>query len=193
MKIENALPEGYQLHQYRIAKTIGGGGFSIVYLARNGQNGQWVVIKEYLPDKQARVSTARPSKPVAHDRQHLQHRHEAVLRRGMALSKINHPNIVRVVDFFRENNTVYMVMSYEDGKDLRWYIKRHNGRMTENSSARFFPRCSTACASCTAIIYCTSTSSQQTCICGRAGRRCCSTSAPRNRPSSTNGARCRIR
>jgi hypothetical protein len=57
----------------------------------------------------------------------------------MALSKINHPNIVRVLDFFRENNTVYMVMNYEDGKDLRWYIKRHNGRMTEKFIRTVFP------------------------------------------------------
>ncbi len=47
-----------------------------------------------------------------------------------ALAKINHPNIVRVIDFFRENNTVYMVMNYEQGKDLRWYVKRY-GRLPE--------------------------------------------------------------
>jgi serine/threonine protein kinase len=132
MKIENALPEGYQLHQYRIAKTIGGGGFSIVYLARNGQNGQWVVIKEYLPDKQAARVDGESVETLSHTTASTFNTGmKRFFDEAMALSKINHPNIVRVVDFFRENNTVYMVMNYEDGKDLRWYIKRHNGRMTE--------------------------------------------------------------
>ena len=140
MKIENALPEGHQLHQYRIAKTIGGGGFSIVYMARNTQTGQWVVIKEYLPDKQ----TARGDGESVES---LSHTTASTFNTGMkrffdeakALSTINHPNIVRVLDFFRENNTVYMVMNYEDGKDLRWYIKRHNGRMTEKFIRTVFP------------------------------------------------------
>jgi serine/threonine protein kinase len=140
MKIENALPEGYQLHQYRIAKTIGGGGFSIVYLARNSQNGQWVVIKEYLPDKQA-------ARVDGESVETLSHQTASTFNTGMkrffdeakALSKIKHPNVVHVVDFFRENNTVYMVMNYEDGKDLRWYIKRHNGRMTEKFIRTVFP------------------------------------------------------
>ena len=140
MDITNALTEGYMLHHYRIAKTIGGGGFSIVYLARNTRNGQWVVIKEYLPDKQV----ARPDGETV---ENLSGSTANTFNTGMkrffdeakALSKINHPNIVRVTDFFRENNTVYMVMNYEDGKDLRWYIKRHDGRMTEKFIRTVFP------------------------------------------------------
>ena len=31
---------------------------------------------------------------------------------GRALAKINHPNVVRVLNFFRANETVYMVMRY---------------------------------------------------------------------------------
>jgi hypothetical protein len=57
-----------------------------------------------------------------------------------ALAKINHPNIVRVTDFFRENNTVYMVMNYEDGRDLRWYIKRHDGHLSEKFIRTVFPK-----------------------------------------------------
>lgn len=140
MKIENALPEGYQLHQYSIAKTIGGGGFSIVYLARNGQTGQWVVIKEYLPDKQAARIDGETVETLSHTTASTFNTGmKRFLDEAMALSKINHPNIVRVLDFFRENNTVYMVMNYEDGKDLRWYIKRHGGRLSERFLRTVFP------------------------------------------------------
>lgn len=140
MKITNALPPGYLLHQYRIAKTLGGGGFSIVYLAHDTQNKKPVVIKEYLPGKQA---TRRDGETV----ESLSAESHTTFNTGMkrffdeaaALAKVNHPNIVRVTDFFRENNTVYMVMKYEDGKDLRWYIKRHDGRMSEKFIRTVFP------------------------------------------------------
>ena len=42
---------------------------------------------------------------------------------GLTLSQIDHPNIVNVSNFFRANNTAYLVMRYENGKDLRWFIK----------------------------------------------------------------------
>jgi hypothetical protein len=57
-----------------------------------------------------------------------------------ALAKINHPNIVRVTDFFRENNTMYLVMDYEEGRDLRWYIKKYEGRMSEKFIRTVFPQ-----------------------------------------------------
>ncbi|MDH3309435.1 MAG: serine/threonine protein kinase [Gammaproteobacteria bacterium] len=140
MNIDNALTEGYMLHHYRIAKTIGGGGFSIVYLARNTQTGKWVVIKEYLPDKQiARIDGETVESLSNQTTNNFNTGMKRFFDEAKALSKIRHPNIVRVTDFFRENNTVYMVMNYEDGKDLRWYIKRHNGRMSEKFIRTVFP------------------------------------------------------
>lgn len=140
MKITNALPQGYLLHQYRIAKTLGGGGFSIVYLAHDTRANHPVVIKEYLPSKDA---MRRDGETV----ESLSAETATTFNTGMkrffdeanALAKINHPNIVRIVDFFRDNNTVYMVMNYEQGKDLRWYIKRHDGRMSEKFIRTVFP------------------------------------------------------
>jgi hypothetical protein len=141
MKITNALPSGYQLHQYRISKILGGGGFSIVYLARNNQTGNLVVIKEYLPMNEA-------TRPDGETVESLSTESYSTFTTGMkrffdeanALAKINHPNIVRVTDFFRENNTVYMVMNYEDGRDLRWYIKRHDGHLSEKFIRTVFPK-----------------------------------------------------
>jgi serine/threonine protein kinase len=141
MKIANALPEGYLLHQYRIAKILGGGGFSIVYLAHDTQATRRVVIKEYLPAKQAARGDGETVESLTAES-------VTTFNTGMkrffdeanALAKVTHPNIVRVIDFFRENNTVYMVMNYEEGRDLRWYIKRHDGRMTEKFIRTVFPQ-----------------------------------------------------
>jgi len=41
---------------------------------------------------------------------------------GRALAGIRHPNVVRVSNFFRANDTVYMVMKFEQGKTLQRHI-----------------------------------------------------------------------
>ncbi len=46
---------------------------------------------------------------------------------------------MHVTNFFRANNTVYMVMRYEEGKDLRWYIKRHSRGLSEKFIRTVFP------------------------------------------------------
>jgi serine/threonine protein kinase len=141
MKITNALPAGYLLHQYRIAKTLGGGGFSIVYLAHDTRSGLPVVIKEYLPGKQAtRVGGETVESLSAGSHTTFNTGMKRFFDEAAALAKVHHPNIVRVTDFFRENNTVYMVMQYEEGRDLRFYIKRHNGRLSERFIRTVFPQ-----------------------------------------------------
>lgn len=140
MKVQNALPAGSLLHRYRIAKVLGVGGFSIVYLAYDNANNRRVVIKEYLPAAQATRRDGVTVEALTGDT-------TSTFRLGMkrffeeaaALAKVQHPNIVRVCDFFRENNTVYMVMDFEPGKDLRSYIKRHHGRMSEKFIRTVFP------------------------------------------------------
>jgi serine/threonine protein kinase len=57
---------------------------------------------------------------------------------GLALAKIDHRNIVRVTNFFRENNTVYMVMQYERGKSLQDYILSQSDPVNENFVRRVF-------------------------------------------------------
>ena len=137
---KNTLAKGYLLTHYRIQRHIGGGGFSLVYLAIDEKNGEPVAIKEYLPSVQAQRVDESRVEPLSEDT-------AAAYRQGIkrffdeaaALAKINHPNIVRVVNFFRANNTVYMVMRYEHGRDLRWYIKRKAGRLSENVIRAIFP------------------------------------------------------
>jgi len=137
---KNSLPKGHVLQHYRIERTIGGGGFSIVYLATDEKSGDPVAIKEYLPSNQAQRGDEAQVEPITEDT-------ASAFRQGIkrffdeaaVLAKVNHPNIVRVVNFFRANNTVYMVMRYEHGKDLRWYIKRKSGKLSENVLRAIFP------------------------------------------------------
>jgi serine/threonine protein kinase len=42
---------------------------------------------------------------------------------GRALATLQHPNVVRVLNFFRANDTVYLVMRYERGRSLESHIR----------------------------------------------------------------------
>jgi serine/threonine protein kinase len=47
------------------------------------------------------------------------------LREARTAAKLDHPNIVRVLDVNEENGTPYIVMEYVDGTDLSELMKRH--------------------------------------------------------------------
>jgi serine/threonine protein kinase len=118
------LPDGLEIGGYRIVKKIASGGFSIVYLAYDG-DGNAVAIKEYLPSvlalRQPGVLAPTISKanlPV------FRIGLKCFFEEGRALARIVHPNVVRVLNFFRANDTVYMVMAYESGHALQEHIGR---------------------------------------------------------------------
>ncbi|MCK7576758.1 MAG: hypothetical protein MZV65_13270 [Chromatiales bacterium] len=113
-------PRATQLSHYRIEKPISGGGFSIVYLATDEKTGEPVAIKEYLPSTQAQRGdeAARWNRVTEETAATFRQRHQVLLRgRPRRWRAIYHPNIVRVVNFFRANDTVYMVMRYESRPD----------------------------------------------------------------------------
>src|SRR6267378_1800150 len=104
------LPEGYQLENYRIASVLSRGGFSIVYLAYD-ENDQPVAIKEYLAS--------------------FRYGMRCFFEEGRSLARLSHPNVVRVLNFFRANETVYMVMRYERGRTLQEHIQARRGAFKE--------------------------------------------------------------
>src|SRR3990170_1734998 len=132
------LPDGYQLQNYRIAKMLSCGGFSIVSRAHDEAD-QPVAIKEYLPSSLAlrREGDVLPS---------ISEENLATFRYGMkcffeegrALARLSHPNVVRVLNFFRGNETVYLVMRYERGRTLQEHIQARRGAIKENFIRRIF-------------------------------------------------------
>jgi hypothetical protein len=49
-----------------------------------------------------------------------------------SLAGLSHSNVVRVLNFFRANETVYMVMRYERGRTLQEHIQHHRGGIRED-------------------------------------------------------------
>ncbi|NWG30342.1 MAG: serine/threonine protein kinase [Rhodocyclaceae bacterium] len=133
------LPVGHVIDGYRFERQISMGGFSIVYLATDPR-GQPVAIKEYLPQSLARrtvglVPQVRPEHRAAYNSGMM-----AFYEEGIALSKLNHPNVVRVLNFLRANDTVYLVMAYERGRTLHEHIRKHPGELSENFVRGVFTR-----------------------------------------------------
>jgi serine/threonine protein kinase len=132
------LPIGYALQDYTITKVLSTGGFSFVYLAKDAHK-KTVAIKEYMPTGLAlREKGATVLLGSGSDSQTFKHGLKCFFEEGLALAKIDHKNIVRVTNFFRENNTVYMVMQYELGKSLQDYILSQTEPVSERFILRVF-------------------------------------------------------
>lgn len=120
----NSLQPGYQLHWYHIERIIGQGGFGITYLARDTNLNQLVAIKEYLPVELAVREDNTSIYPVSGEfGEQYTWGLERFISEAQTLAKFKHPNIIRVLTVFRENNTAYMVMEYEQGRGLHEILK----------------------------------------------------------------------
>lgn len=128
LKIGSKLQSG----KYEITKVLGSGNFGITYLASTkiavkGQMGQMdvtinVAIKEfYMKDLNNRTSDGTTVEGTQNTMV-KNYRHK-FRKEAENLSKLHHPNIVKVIEVFDENNTTYYVMEYIEGGSLDDYIK----------------------------------------------------------------------
>lgn len=99
--------------KYQIAGQLGGGGQGTAYLASHSDNGNelTVVLKEYI------LPIHRGDSIFQESLKKLEHEAEI-------LEKINHPNIVRLLDTFVEDHRGYLVLEYVDGPSLKQLVER---------------------------------------------------------------------
>jgi serine/threonine protein kinase len=122
------LPDGLEIAGYRIVKKIASGGFSIVYLAYD-EDGNAVAIKEYLPSSLALRQPGELAPLISPENlSTFRIGLKCFFDEGRALARISHPNVVSVINFFRANDTVYMVMAYESGRSLQDHILRRRDK-----------------------------------------------------------------
>jgi serine/threonine protein kinase len=107
---------------YKIIRKLGAGGFGVVYLALNPQ-GLQVAIKEYLPASLASRGAGELFPQILPEKLSLYRLGlKSFFEEGRSLAQISHPSVVSVLNFFRENETVYMVMNYLEGAVLQDFI-----------------------------------------------------------------------
>jgi serine/threonine protein kinase len=135
-----SLPAGTELDGYRLERVLGGGGFSIVYLGTELATGQVVVLKEYLPSRLALRNAEGAIVPKGEaEADRLSRGRKLFFQEASILANLQHPNIVHVLNFFQDNGTVYMVMAFEEGKNLQTYLQARKGRLSEKFLRTVFP------------------------------------------------------
>jgi serine/threonine protein kinase len=116
------LPPDTVIGGYRIVRKVAAGGFGVVYLAVDTE-GQQVAVKEYLPSSLANRGPGELLPQVQPEKLSLYRLGlKSFFEEGRALAQISHPSVVSVLNFFRENETVYMVMNYLEGSSLQEFI-----------------------------------------------------------------------
>ena len=106
--------------KYRIERVLGQGGFGITYLATQLSLQRQVAIKElFIGGSGQAINDRRGNQVVVTNQQKAKFKKEA-----LRLANLNHPNLVKVHEFFEENGTAYYVMDYIEGESLRTKLNR---------------------------------------------------------------------
>lgn len=127
----DVLDPGTLVGGYEIQRPIGKGGFSLIYLAVDQNSGDEVVLKEFFPkkvasrDRRGHIRAAGSSQAEG-----LERGRRLFYQEARALASLRHPNIVQVLGFFLANDTAYLVMQYERGKNLAVYIQERSGGLS---------------------------------------------------------------
>ena len=130
--------------KYKIEKVLGQGSFGITYLATmkikvGGNLGDMeatvnVAIKEFfmrdLNGREGSSVTLNSKGELFNDYK------SKFVKEARNLNKLNHPNIIKVLDLFEANNTYYYVMNYCKGGSLDDKIK-HSKCMSEREAVRY--------------------------------------------------------
>ncbi|MEE0419103.1 MAG: protein kinase [Lachnospiraceae bacterium] len=128
-----ALPPFTMLHsRYLTGRIIGSGGFGITYIAYDIMSNKIRAVKEYVPlgiaSRMAdHVTLAETAADKYDSFVHGKKRFYEEAKVLYACSEI--PDVVEILDYFQENNTVYFVMEYIRGVTLKRFIVSNGGKL----------------------------------------------------------------
>jgi serine/threonine protein kinase len=100
--VADQLVIGGQLGSYLIDSVIGRGGMSVVYRAKHLRLGMWVAIKVLAPQLGADDAFR-----------------ERFLREAQMAATVDHPNVIPIHDMGVHESSLYIVMRYVSGGDLK--------------------------------------------------------------------------
>lgn len=135
--------------KYTIDKVLGQGGFGITYqgetvAAVGGDLGSMnvkvkVAIKEfYMQDYCKRDESHNMQLLADSNKEKVEKYKIKFVKEAEKLANINHPNIVKAVHVFEENNTVYYVMRFIEGGSLSHVVRTsHAGHLNEDQAIKY--------------------------------------------------------
>ena len=117
--------------KYKIEKVLGQGGFGITYLATQEFFDRHVCIKEFFfKDYCERGSQGEVTSCTTSNKDLVDRFLNKFIKEARTISRLEHPNIVRILDIFQENGTAYYAMEYIDGCSLADKVNRQ-GALSE--------------------------------------------------------------
>lgn len=134
--------------KYRIVRSIGQGGYGVTYLATTteevrGGIGTFpvsvpVAIKEFFVKTYCvrDILTGDVLVPTAEGKERVPRLREDFEKEAKSMAQMDHPNIVKVIDIFEDNQTLYYVMQYLDGSSLADLVGR-TGAMPVETARRY--------------------------------------------------------
>lgn len=128
------MPGTNLLGKYIIGRVLGRGGFGATYLAYSSERNEAVAIKEYYPTGIANRAKGEEKISIVSDdkRRIFDKGANRLFEEAKTISRFNtNKNVVSVYEFFYANDTVYYSMEYLEGIDLKGYISKKGGRLSE--------------------------------------------------------------
>jgi serine/threonine-protein kinase len=123
--------------KYTIERVIGEGGFGITYYARHNALGHCFAVKEFFIGGYSMRSAQRKTVVLQGiDADVYQKYLQKFIEEAQTLARLDHPNIVRVVDIFEENNTAYIVMPFVEGQTLQQIVDK-GGRLNYETAVNY--------------------------------------------------------
>lgn len=135
----SALPIGIILHeQYVIGGILGVGGFGITYRAWDKKHNVVKAVKEYFQQGVVNRSPGDTHIFVTAQKrkEEFQYGKERLLTEARTVAKFQSRFVVRVDDYFEENNTSYMVMEYLNYQTLEDYLISRKAPLDEAEAVR---------------------------------------------------------
>lgn len=118
-------------HRYFVGKMLGEGGFGITYIGWDSVLSVPVAVKEYYPEGMVRRDSESSMDGTVNlyggiDREEYKKGIRAFLQEARSQAQFSKlDGIASVRDFFRENNTAYIVMEYIEGLSAKQYVERY--------------------------------------------------------------------
>ena len=133
------MPGTNLLGKYIIGRVLGRGGFGATYLAYSSERDKVVAIKEYYPTGIANRAKGEEKISIVSDdkRKVFEKGANRFFEEAKTMSRFNtNKNVVSVYEFFYANDTVYYSMEYLEGIDLKGYIAKKGGKLSEAEAVK---------------------------------------------------------
>jgi len=108
------------MKNFEVIKELGSGGFATVYLVKNKKDNKLYALKKL-------------NKELIKDQKAI----KRFIREAEIGKKLNHPNIVKIYNVFKEDDEIYILMEYVEGNTLAELMKNNTNKFSYDFIRKF--------------------------------------------------------